>query len=649
MQKLSEDALLELFDDRTYERGLEYYENGHVLKPARFNDTIYAKVIGNAPEPYEIVAFINGKDTFTRCTCPVGGMCKHGVALLLTWINEPGKFSDRGKIIQALEKKSKEELLEIIKKAIDGHPYLVDELNIRAEGIKGLAEADAGALIKKIKRILSDENSYYSASVVKRLEDIRDAANMLVKGERYADACRVYLKLVEAGIEVFGDFIEDDEVSYEASGLVEHSIKDFNECAPYVDEAEKERLWDEIFEVIGLDEWGLDIDELFYGVVTKENVGWLEARLMGGDKEPVEKGVVDYSRKGAMDLLNLIYDRLGMPEEKIRLARSRLDDKEDYALLSNVLRDEGKFEEALDVATRGLLQEESTSLALDESYIKAAYLAAKKDSKTVDFNLTMNVAMEILSRRFDTSSYDLISDVFRLMGRYEDFTSAIPLSHNNRESIIKALLHSGEIEKAVAIASAGIADNGLTVKVAEAAAKKGMMKESALLAASLVLKLRPFELYSYPFTDRLLGVMASHLELPELNKVCEHVIKTNLRDLAVRLMPRIANRDPELAMPLIRRFSRETPAGTTGMVALAIGKEQPEEGLKLCRSKITNDLLVSHHHYEDIILLLKVMKAIYESAGRASDWTMFIRSFVSDHKGKKKLVSMLEAAYGADI
>ncbi len=73
------------------------------------------------------------------------------------------------------------------------------------------------------------------------------------------------------------------------------------------------------------------------------------------------------------------------------------------------------------------------------------------------------------------------------------------------------------------------------------------------------------------------------------------------------------------------------------------------EGLKLCESKIKNDLLMSHHHYEDITLLLKVMKEIYASAGRASDWTTYIRLFVSDYRGKKKLVSMLEAAFGTDL
>jgi uncharacterized Zn finger protein len=316
MQKLSEDTLRGLFDNRTYERGLDYYENGHVLKPARFNDTIYAKVIGSTTEPYEVSVKINGEDTRTGCTCPVGGMCKHGVALLLKWIREPKTFSDRGKIYQALEKKSKEELLDIIKKAIDEHPYLIDDLNIRIEGVKDAAGVDADILIKRVKRMLSDEDSYYSTSVVKRFDDIRDAADMLMKNERYADASRVYLELVGAGLKIFGDFLEDDDIGDEAAGLVERSIKRFNECAPHASESDKEKLWDGIFRVVGLDEWGMDIEDLFYGVVTKENVGRLESRLMGGEKEPMDEGVFYYSTDGAIDLLDSLYEHLDITREK---------------------------------------------------------------------------------------------------------------------------------------------------------------------------------------------------------------------------------------------------------------------------------------------------------------------------------------------
>jgi hypothetical protein len=314
MQKLSEGVLRDLFDDRTYGRGLEYYENGHVLKPARFNDTIYAKVIGSAADPYEVNAKINGENTRTWCTCPVGGMCKHGMALLLKWIREPKTFSNRGKIYQALEKKSKEELLDIIKTAINEHPYLIDELNIRAEGVNDMTGVDADILIKKIKRMLSDEDSYYSTSVVKRFDDVRDAADTLMKNGRYAGASRVYLELVGAGLKIFGDFIEDDDIGDEAADLVERSIKSFNKCAPHANEADKEKFLDKIFRVVDMDEWGLDADDLFYGVVTEKNISKLESRLMSDKKGHMKEGTY-YNQDWAKDLLNRLYEHFEMEGE----------------------------------------------------------------------------------------------------------------------------------------------------------------------------------------------------------------------------------------------------------------------------------------------------------------------------------------------
>ena len=288
------------------------------MKPARFKDTIYAKVIGSAADPYEVSANIYGGNTRTRCTCPVGGMCKHGVALLLKWIREPKTFSDRGKIYQSLENKSKEELLEIIKKAIDEHPYLVDDLNIRAEGARDITSADI--LIKRINRMLN-EDSYYSTSVVKRFDDVRDDADILMKSGRYAEASRVYLELVGAGIKIYGVFIEDDDIGDEAADLVERSIKRFNECAPHASEAEKEKILDNIFRIVGLDEWDLGVDDLFYGVVTKANIGGLESRLTGGEKEHTEEDLY-YNKDWVVELLGCLYERLGMTG-KTTFARHR--------------------------------------------------------------------------------------------------------------------------------------------------------------------------------------------------------------------------------------------------------------------------------------------------------------------------------------
>lgn len=58
------------------------------------------------------------------------------------------------------------------------------------------------------------------------------------------------------------------------------------------------------------------VEDLFYGVVTKENVGRLEVRLMHGDKGTMEEGVAHYSEEEAIDLLSQLYEHLEIPVEK---------------------------------------------------------------------------------------------------------------------------------------------------------------------------------------------------------------------------------------------------------------------------------------------------------------------------------------------
>ena len=58
------------------------------------------------------------------CTCPRGGFCKHVVALLLTWVDDPVSFEVRPPIAEILTGKSKDELIALIDLMVRDHPNL---------------------------------------------------------------------------------------------------------------------------------------------------------------------------------------------------------------------------------------------------------------------------------------------------------------------------------------------------------------------------------------------------------------------------------------------------------------------------------------------------------------------------------------------
>lgn len=92
---LDEDLLLELAGDRSFERGVDYFESGRVYSLAEYNERITAQVQGT--QPYQVDLWLENDDLQYRCTCPVGvdgWFCKHCVAVALAWIDEPPPYQE---------------------------------------------------------------------------------------------------------------------------------------------------------------------------------------------------------------------------------------------------------------------------------------------------------------------------------------------------------------------------------------------------------------------------------------------------------------------------------------------------------------------------------------------------------------------------
>lgn len=95
---LDQDMLRELAGDRYYERGVRYFEQGHVSSMAQYGDRIVAEVRGT--ESYQVQLWLQSGNLLSRCSCPLGVddlFCKHCVAVGLAWIAEPPLYLPEGK------------------------------------------------------------------------------------------------------------------------------------------------------------------------------------------------------------------------------------------------------------------------------------------------------------------------------------------------------------------------------------------------------------------------------------------------------------------------------------------------------------------------------------------------------------------------
>ena len=95
LPKLTMSDVRQLASAQSFERGEGYCASGAVLEPQQQGNTLTARVRGSEYEPYRVTITLEPAGiAHTRCTCPYdwGGICKHIVATLLTWVREPDSF-----------------------------------------------------------------------------------------------------------------------------------------------------------------------------------------------------------------------------------------------------------------------------------------------------------------------------------------------------------------------------------------------------------------------------------------------------------------------------------------------------------------------------------------------------------------------------
>ena len=114
-------------NDAYFKRGQGYYASGAIYEQRSEGMKIKSKCSGSQAPFYRQEVIFNSKGIESaECYCPVGdgGHCKHAIALLLTWVNDPNLFQETEALDAILDKRSKSELIAIIKEMLEQKPDL---------------------------------------------------------------------------------------------------------------------------------------------------------------------------------------------------------------------------------------------------------------------------------------------------------------------------------------------------------------------------------------------------------------------------------------------------------------------------------------------------------------------------------------------
>jgi uncharacterized Zn finger protein len=191
---LTEAHIRNLATAPSFERGQAYYRDGAVLDLICQESRLRAQCEGSDYEPYQVSATLaKGGITETSCTCPYdyGGICKHIVALLLTYIHKPKSFRFIPSLGKLLAGRSQEELITLIGEMIKIEPELLSlvELSIATEEARQGQPLDVTAYRRQARRALRHE---HLQTVEKELRALRELAARSAKADDWLNAGAIY-------------------------------------------------------------------------------------------------------------------------------------------------------------------------------------------------------------------------------------------------------------------------------------------------------------------------------------------------------------------------------------------------------------------------------------------------------------------------
>ncbi|HJR79441.1 MAG TPA: SWIM zinc finger family protein [Anaerolineales bacterium] len=246
---ITKSDILQWTDKVYFERGQKYFERGAIYEQRRQGMAIKSKCSGTqAPFYRQEVLFDRKGIKSAECSCPVGddGYCKHVVALLLTWMNDPGSFQEVESLDTVLEKRSKPELIALIKEMLEQEPDLESllELPLSIEENKPL---NVKSIRQQAERAFHglDYEWGYTREIRRDLKPLlKLAANSLARGDAETSAL-VYMSILDVTLDNSDAAVGDEEEVL--LGIIYDCAESLGECLSQIEKPKKQR---EILQVL---------------------------------------------------------------------------------------------------------------------------------------------------------------------------------------------------------------------------------------------------------------------------------------------------------------------------------------------------------------------------------------------------------------
>lgn len=245
-------------DPQSFLRGRAYFQDDAIFDARRQDSTLKGRCDGSAAKAYRLWAtFEAGALSQAQCSCPVGGdgTCKHVAALLLTWLHNPEAFLATEDLDTSLHRRSKEDLIALVKQMLRQRPELEPLLETplpsgetrREPARPEVYRRQAAAVFRR-----ADHDWHAAGAVAEELLTIYAIGDGFARQGDYASAGAVYSGVCDEVMECHEEF-QDEEG--ELDGVIVACVAGLGTClaGETRDAATRESILQALFAVFRFD------------------------------------------------------------------------------------------------------------------------------------------------------------------------------------------------------------------------------------------------------------------------------------------------------------------------------------------------------------------------------------------------------------
>ena len=320
--ELDQAAIRAWVGDASFERGRSYARADAVFNPYHQSTTLKALCQGSLPQPYRVQAPL-GPDgvAAAHCSCPVGGSgrCKHVAALLLAWLDNAARFVEIEDMETVLERRSKAELIALIRQMVARAPELETLIGLPAPGSTDQPPFDPELIRHQACSAFAGDISAWGTAygIAQDLEGLVRIGKQYTQAGDWRNAAIVYQSVTQ---ELLKHYEELDDEGGEVAALVNECVTGLgNSLAAATDPGRREVIlralfdiyrWDVDFGGVGIGDEAPDIMLAQTMPEERERIAaWVHAALPAGGSH-----IEDYRRQRYGGFL-------------LALARDKLDDE----------------------------------------------------------------------------------------------------------------------------------------------------------------------------------------------------------------------------------------------------------------------------------------------------------------------------------